>query len=142
MQVDTRSSLQRLGRRKKGKLHVHSRRTLEQPGRSQHHSAFEFVPFDSGQIDGGAFASERPVSGASMNLDAASANSLRSWEKLELIFLADCPGNQGAGDHSPETFHGENAVDWQAGDSAGISCRNFSGDSHQLAPEFVEACVL
>ena len=71
------------------------------------------------------------LGGFSMDLNAAHADSAAVGKDLQFVFLADRAGNQRSRDHRTEAFHGEDAIDRQAGDRAGVSRCGLRCDLHQ-----------
>ena len=76
-----------------------------------------------------------------MNLHSADSHSGASGKDFEFLFFADGPGNQSSGNDRAETFHGEDAVDGQAGQGRRVFHRNFRGDLGERGFQLVETCA-
>ena len=74
-----------------------------------------------------------------VHLHAAHAQAAARGIELDLLLLRDRAGNQRAGDHRAEAFHGEDAVDGQAEVAGGVLLRHRGGDARQFAAQFVQA---
>jgi len=74
-----------------------------------------------------------------VNLNSAHAYALALGKEFEFGLFIDSPGNQSAGNHRAEAFHGEDAINGETGEAGGIACGHLGGHTHKSALQVIHS---
>ena len=111
---------------------------MEAAGLAQYVAARQIGRLDIGQVDRGALSRHGAARGAAVHLHAAHAQAAPGGVDFDFLLLGHGSGNQRAGGHSAEAFHGEDAVDGQAEVSSRVLFADSRRDARQFAAQIVE----
>ena len=128
---------QRFGRSEQRQFHIHARGCMKSRSGRKHHSARQFFGGRACQVQSCPLPSNRALGRFSVHLHPAHSHPLPGGKNLKLVFFMDGAGNQRARDHGAKAFHGEHAIDGQARNRVGISCRNLARNLYKLPLQIV-----